>query len=65
LNTAQFGIYIPIYTYTLAPHVWDIFGLQEVQTQTTAAYCRILSAQTTTFEMSFSGSSDTNHGSLL
>jgi hypothetical protein len=33
-----------------------------VQTQTTTAYCR---HWTTMFEISLSGSSDTNHGSLL
>ena len=42
---------------------------QVVQTQTTTAYCRISPILaihwTTTFEISFSGSSDTNHDSLL
>ena len=42
-----------------------IYLFQEVQTQTTAAYCRILPTLDPMFDISFSGSSDTNHGSLL
>ena len=53
------------FTTCTGPHFWNIF--QVVQTQTTAAYCRILPTldYLTMFEISFSGSSDTNHSSLL
>jgi hypothetical protein len=48
---------------TLDHHVWDLFLV--VQKQTTTAYCRILPTMDLHVWDIFSGSSDTNHDSLL
>jgi hypothetical protein len=58
------GVVFQIQTYTGPPRLRYIF--QVVQTQTTAQLIvEYYLHWTTTFEISFSGSSDTNHGSLL
>ena len=60
ISTISFGLCL---NYTGPSRLRYIF--QVVQTQTTTAYCRILPALDHHVWDIFSGSSDTNHDSLL